>query len=214
VQCDASPLLLFLHAHAHISPAPAPASASSSPPISVPAHVLQRYAISAARSTVLSFVLGVGDRHLDNVLLTPHGDLLHVDFGYIFGQDPRPSMLFRPVVRVSPAMLAALGPVEGPLYLTFLHEVREAYVELRRRASFLLSLPRCLDRKGCPITDLNVKQDCATALLGIADRLQLDRDDDDARAYIQETVLTASNAFMPEVLEAVHKLAQRGRSLF
>ena len=85
---------------------------------------------------------------------------------------------------------------------------------LRRRASFLLSLPRCLDLEGCPISDLNVKQDCAAALLGVADRLQLDKDDDEARAYIQETVLAASNAFMPEMLEAVHKLAQRGRSLF
>ena len=36
---------------------------------------------------------GIGDRHLDNILLLPSGQLMHVDFGYSFGKDPKHALL-------------------------------------------------------------------------------------------------------------------------
>jgi hypothetical protein len=38
-------------------------------------------------------LLGIGDRHLDNILLLPSGQLMHVDFGFSFGKDPKHAYL-------------------------------------------------------------------------------------------------------------------------
>ena len=43
--------------------------------------------------TSLPALLGIGDRHLDNILLLPSGQLMHVDFGYSFGEDPKHALL-------------------------------------------------------------------------------------------------------------------------
>ncbi len=36
----------------------------------------------------MTYLLGVGDRHLENLLLTRRGCLFHVDFAFLFGRDP------------------------------------------------------------------------------------------------------------------------------
>ena len=45
---------------------------------------------------VITYILGVGDRHYDNILITKNGKILHIDFGYILGRDPKP---FQPIIK-------------------------------------------------------------------------------------------------------------------
>ena len=59
----------------------------------------------AAGYCVITYLLSVGDRHFDNLLLTPNGKLLHIDFSYILGRDPKP---FPPPMKLSKEMVCSL----------------------------------------------------------------------------------------------------------
>ena len=41
---------------------------------------------STVGSYIATYVMGVGDRHFDNILVRDDGTLFHIDFGYILGQ--------------------------------------------------------------------------------------------------------------------------------
>ena len=53
---------------------------------------------------MITYLLGVGDRHNDNLLLSEAGHLIHIDFGYILGRDckpfPPPMKLNKEMVRI------------------------------------------------------------------------------------------------------------------
>jgi phosphatidylinositol 3-kinase len=56
------------------------------------------------------FFSGIGDRHLDNILICPDGRMFHVDFGYIFGQDPKP---FAAPLKLCREMVEGMGGYDG-----------------------------------------------------------------------------------------------------
>ncbi len=53
-----------------------------------------------------SYLLGVGDRHLDNLLLQSNGKLFHIDFGFILGEDPKS---WPPPMKITREMVLAMG---------------------------------------------------------------------------------------------------------
>ena len=83
-------------------------------------------------SCVLSYILGVGDRHLENILVTNNGLLLHIDFSYILGDDPKNLQV---EMKITEEMLDMLGGISSKAYKKFKSNCLESYKKVRRRAS-------------------------------------------------------------------------------
>ena len=82
-------------------------------------------------------MLGIGDRHLENVLLTTTGHLFHIDFGYILGRDPKP---FPPPMKLSREMVEAMGGSTSPQYAEFEVYCCQCFNILRKNSNLILNL--------------------------------------------------------------------------
>ncbi|XP_072108538.1 phosphatidylinositol 3-kinase catalytic subunit type 3 isoform X1 [Mobula birostris] len=106
-------------------------------PSGISAEVMDTYVKSCAGYCVITYILGVGDRHLDNLLLTKTGKLFHVDFGYILGRDPKP---LPPPMKLSKEMVEGMGGMQSEQYQEFRKQCYTAFLHLRRYSNLILNL--------------------------------------------------------------------------
>lgn len=106
-------------------------------PYGIAREVMDTYIRSCAGYCVITYILGVGDRHLDNLLLTTSGKLFHIDFGYILGRDPKP---LPPPMKLSKEMVEGMGGIQSEFYNEFKKQCYTAFLHLRRHANVMLNL--------------------------------------------------------------------------
>jgi hypothetical protein len=83
-------------------------------------------------SCVLCYILGVGDRHTENVLLNKNGDLVHIDFSYILGEDPKNNNI---EMMITNEMLEILGGKKSNTFVKFKSYCVNTYKKIRRHSS-------------------------------------------------------------------------------
>uniref|UniRef100_A0A671K8L6 Phosphatidylinositol 3-kinase catalytic subunit type 3 n=1 Tax=Sinocyclocheilus anshuiensis TaxID=1608454 RepID=A0A671K8L6_9TELE len=106
-------------------------------PYGISSEVMDTYVKSCAGYCVITYILGVGDRHLDNLLLTKTGKLFHIDFGYILGRDPKP---LPPPMKLSKEMVEGMGGMQSEQYQEFRKQCYTAFLHLRRYSNLILNL--------------------------------------------------------------------------
>ncbi|CAN8005605.1 unnamed protein product, partial [Ixodes hexagonus] len=174
---------------------------SDTGPFGILPEVMDTYVKSCAGYCVITYLLSVGDRHLDNLLLTKTGKLFHIDFGYILGRDPKP---LPPPMKLSKEMVEAMGGINADHYQEFRKQCYTAFLHLRRHANLILNLFSLMVDASVP--DIALEPD--KTVKKVQDKFRLDLTDEEAVHYMQNLIDVSVSAVMPALVEQIHKIAQ------
>jgi len=100
--------------------------------------VKRKFLQSLAISSSLSYILGLGDRHLDNIMINNLGQIFHIDYGYLM-DNPATSIIFNPNIKVTNVMIDFLGGIEGKYYKEFTQYIIQVYDILRLYKNLIIN---------------------------------------------------------------------------
>lgn len=148
---------------------------------------VERFVYSCAGYCVATFVLGIGDRHNDNIMISETGNLFHIDFGHILGNYK--SFLGINKERVpfvlTPDFLFVMGTSGKKTSLHFqkFQDVCvKAYLALRHHTNLLIILFSMMLMTGMP--QLTSKEDIEY----IRDALTVGKSEEDAKKYFLDQI--------------------------
>lgn len=167
--------------------------------------VMDNYVKSCAGYSVVTYILGVGDRHLDNLLLHHTGKFFHCDFSFILGSDPKTYL----PMRITEDMVYGMGGRESDNYARFLSLTSACFLALRRpeNVRILLSMIRLMAPSCLP--DVSKNQTIDQAIFGVRDRLRLDLSECHAISFMENLVKASLSNKLWIAVDAIHKLGKR-----
>lgn len=175
-------------------------------------QVMDNYIRSCAGYCVVTYILGIGDRHLENLLLSKDGHFFHADFGYILGQDPKP---FPPLMKLPVQIIEGMGGLEDVNYKTFCQYCFITYITLRKNAHLILNLVQLMINTSIPAlrtSTENNETEKIELLWKVEEKFMLDMNDEEAVLHFQNLIDSSVNAVLPVVIDRLHNLAQYWRS--
>jgi len=116
------------------------------------ARAQENFCLSCAGYCVATYVLGIGDRHNDNIMLMKTGHLFHIDFGHFLGNFKKKFGFKRekaPFVFV-PQYASVLGGRKDPCFQKFIETCCTAYNILRKHSSTFINLFQMMLCTGIP----------------------------------------------------------------
>jgi len=114
--------------------------------------IRNKFIKSLAAYSVITYLLGIGDRHMDNILIRDDGCIFHIDFSFILGQDPK---FFSPEIRITDEMINALGGINSKNFDEFIKHIHIVYGTLRRYSDLIYNLLYLLTKINNQNIDIN-----------------------------------------------------------
>mmetsp|Transcript_30376 Transcript_30376/g.56547 ORF Transcript_30376/g.56547 Transcript_30376/m.56547 type:complete len:140 (-) Transcript_30376:197-616(-) len=135
-------------------------------------------------------------------MLRTNGQMFHIDFGFIFGRDPKP---LPPPFRFTRAMADAMGGEESDHYKQFQSYCCQAYNWLRKSANLILNMLSLMVNASIP--DLSVHEDPSIVLKKVEEKFRLDLTDELAEVFFLGLINESLTALAPRLMELAHQIA-------
>ncbi|XP_049538922.1 phosphatidylinositol 4,5-bisphosphate 3-kinase catalytic subunit delta isoform [Anopheles darlingi] len=173
---------------------------------------IQEFTLSCAGYCVATYVLGVADRHSDNIMVKRTGQLFHIDFGHILGhfkekfgfrRERVPFVLTHDFVYV---INNGRTDREAQEFRIFQQMCEDAFLSLRRHGCLILSLFWMMISTGLP--ELSSEKD----LNYLRETLVLDKTEDEARSHFRQKFSEAlANSWKTSLNWASHNFSKNNR---
>lgn len=166
----------------------------------LPPTVILDFASSCAGYCVATYVLGIGDRHNDNIMITKSGHLFHIDFGRFLGNSEKFAGVSRdraPFV-FTPEFAYVMGGTSSPVYAKFVQQACLAYNIVRRNASLFTSLLAMMLQTGIP--ELRSEDDIAY----LTDAFSLELSDEEATQKFTSLISKSLETTATQLNFAIH----------
>lgn len=160
------------------------------------------FLMSCAGCCVATFVLGIGDRHNDNIMLCKDGRLFHIDFGHFLGNFKKKYGYKRekaPFV-FTPAFAAVIGGPGTKEFRKFEDICCRAFNVLRHNSQLLITLFYLMISGGIP--ELEKEED----IYWIRDKLMLEKSDAEAAEAFKDLIHVSMNTKTTQFNDACHIL--------
>ena len=153
------------------------------------------YLNSLAFWTVTSYLFGVGDRHLENIMIRKDGILFHIDYGFIFGADSTSSL-----IRLDRNLIEGLGGIK--MYEPFKARCCEIYCCLRRHFNLICSCLLRLSSIQPPITDYKFTPTFIEDF--VAERFLFGQTEEEAKEAFSHIIDSNRETLLNKVSDAIH----------
>jgi phosphatidylinositol kinase/protein kinase (PI-3 family) len=162
---------------------------------------VETFMLSCAGYCVATYVLGIGDRHSDNIMISRKGHLFHIDFGHFLGnfKSKLGVKRERAPFKFTPQFAHVFGGKESPKYKKFEEISSMAYNMLRRNSDLFISLFGLMLSTGIP--ELQSVEDISYLRRAFC----LDPDLDD---------VAAGEKFRKQIDKALHATSQTINDMF
>ena len=110
-------------------------------------QAIETFTNSCAGYCVATFILGIGDRHPDNIMVNEDGQIFHIDFGHFLGHYKKKFGINRervpfvlPEDFIYAISFGSDSPQKSKQFERFQETCGKAYMALRKHANLLITL--------------------------------------------------------------------------
>jgi len=168
-------------------------------------QTVENFTLSCAGYCCATYVLGIGDRHNDNIMCTKKGDLFHIDFGHFLGHFKTFAGIKRETTPFvfTPMYAYVLGGTSSPAFERFKDLSTKAYMLLRKYGNMMINLFQLMLATGIP--ELEGVED----ILWLRKHLVLERSDEEGVKWYHEKVSESVNNSRAIINDFVHIMAHK-----